>query len=122
MKIHINAILTVLLVTISIQLYSQNTIEYIGNIFKRNGKNIHINLANTPSFKINQKINLYKHFKQKLFGMDTTGWLHTAVAKVVKVNGKKIQIIVLEEKSKITVNNRRVDHFKPGLKVKVVPI
>ena len=62
---------------------------------------------------------LSKHFVKNLGFLKTQGWLEIAVVNV-KETGRRIVLTIVEEKSKMKVNGKPVDHFKPGVKVKLV--
>ncbi len=62
---------------------------------------------------------LSKHFETKLGNLKTSGFLE--IAKVtVESTGASLRLKVVEEKSKMRVNGKPVNHFKPGTRVKLV--
>jgi len=73
----------------------------------------------TRSPSTGAKATLSKHFVKNLGFLKTQGWLEIAAVSV-KETGKKIVLTIVEEKSKMKVNGKPVDHFKPGAKVKLV--
>ena len=61
---------------------------------------------------------LSKHFETRLGSLQTSGWLE--IARVtVEASGAALRLKVVEEKSKMKVNGKPVNHFKPGTKVKL---
>jgi hypothetical protein len=62
---------------------------------------------------------LSKHFETKLGSLKTSGWLQIATV-TVEGTGASLRLKVVEEKSKMKVNGKPVNHFKPGTKVKLV--
>ena len=60
-----------------------------------------------------------KEFEQTLGKMTMKGWLGVATVKVLARNEDMIKLEILEEKSEITVNDEKVDHFKVGKVMKL---
>jgi len=61
---------------------------------------------------------LYKRFETKLGMLKASGWLDIAKA-VVEVAGSVLKVKIIEQKSKMKVNGKPVNHFKPGTEVKL---
>ena len=59
-----------------------------------------------------------KHFTKNLGFIKTQGWLEIAEARV-KESGARLKLIVTKKKSKMKVNGKPVDHFRPGTRAKV---
>ena len=55
-----------------------------------------------------------KHFEEKMGNMTMQGWLVVAKVEFIPTARQNIEIKILEEKSEITVNGEKVNHFKPG--------
>jgi hypothetical protein len=53
-----------------------------------------------------------------IFGAKTTGWLDVGEMKIQSVENNIVTMVLLEEKSIITINGQKEDHFKPGFTVK----
>lgn len=64
---------------------------------------------------------VYTFFSKRIFGMNTTGWLHTAEAKLLRMKDRRVKIRITAEKSPMTVNNKKVVHLKRGVRVKLLP-
>lgn len=47
------------------------------------------------------------------------GWIVIAKTEVVKVDGKKITLKILEERAQMKINGKKLDHFTPGVAVRV---
>ena len=73
--------------------------------------------AKSPS--AGARATLSTHFVKNLGFLKTQGWLEIAVV-TVKETSRRIVLTIIEEKSKMKVNGKPVDHFKPGAKVKLV--
>ena len=54
-----------------------------------------------------------------LFGGTIQGWIGVAAVTVKKVDKDVVTLAIDEEKSKMSVNGKPVDHFKPGAKVRL---
>ncbi|MBN2078447.1 MAG: hypothetical protein JW838_05745 [Spirochaetes bacterium] len=63
---------------------------------------------------------VYTFFSKRIFGMDTTGWLNAAEAKLVRMKDRRVEIRITAEKSPMTVNNKKVVHLKRGVRVRLV--
>lgn len=61
---------------------------------------------------------LFKRFETKLGALKASGWLD--IAKVsVEIAGSVLKVRIIEQKSKMKVNGKPVNHFKPGTEVKL---
>ncbi len=63
---------------------------------------------------------VYTFFSKHIFGMNTTGWLHAAEGRLVSMKDRRVELRITAEKSPMTVNNRRVEHLKRGVRVRLV--
>ncbi len=61
---------------------------------------------------------LFKRFETKLGGFKASGWLDIAKV-VVEVAGSVMKVKIVEQKSKMKVNGKPVNHFKPGTEIKL---
>ena len=64
---------------------------------------------------------VYTFFTKQIFGMNTTGWLHAAEARLLSMKDRRVEIRITAEKSPMTVNNKKVEHLKRGVRVRLVP-
>jgi hypothetical protein len=63
---------------------------------------------------------LYVHFEQDLPLLGhTTGWLGVADVTVKDAKNGSVTLTIDAEKSNITVNGKKVDHFKKGNQLKL---
>jgi hypothetical protein len=60
-----------------------------------------------------------KHFEEKMGNMTMSGWLAVAKIEFIPTSHQNTDIKILEEKSEITVNGEKVDHFKVGKRIKL---
>ena len=60
-----------------------------------------------------------KYFEEKLGNMQMSGWLGVAKVEFIAATQQNVEIKILEEKGEITVNDEKVDHFKPGKRMKL---
>jgi hypothetical protein len=60
-----------------------------------------------------------KHFEEKMGNMTMEGWIGVAKVKFIPTMRQNIEVEILEETSEITVNGEKVDHFKPGKRMKL---
>lgn len=66
----------------------------------------------------NTECELFKRFETKLGALKASGWLD--IAKVsVEIAGSVLKVRIIEQKSKMKVNGKPVNHFKPGTEVKL---
>ncbi len=68
----------------------------------------------------NIKCTLSKHFDSVVFGFKTTGWLDIADVQVITCEKGILKVKIISEKSDMTINDQKVDHFKPGNEVKLL--
>lgn len=109
------------------QSYSSNatpdsiTIELPGTIKSKLNDIITVQYTeavNLPTKNI--KCTLSKHFDSVVFGFKTTGWLDIAEVQVISCEKGILKLKMISEKSQITVNDEKVDHFKVGNEVKII--
>jgi hypothetical protein len=60
-----------------------------------------------------------KHFEEKMGNMTMSGWLVVAKIEFIPTTHQNTDIKILQEKSEITVNGEKVDHFKVGKRIKL---
>jgi hypothetical protein len=96
----------------------KNSVE--GTIKSLKGKTLTITVkADGRLPAVGSACTVLKHFRKNLGFIKTQGWLEIAAAKV-KVSGKALKLTVIKKKSKMKVNGKPVNHFKPGVRAKVV--
>jgi hypothetical protein len=71
------------------------------------------------SFENGMEADMSKYFEEKMGQMTMNGWLTVAKVKFIPTTHQNIDIQILEEKSDITVNGEKVDHFKIGKRMKL---
>ena len=64
--------------------------------------------------------NLSKYFESVIFGFKTNGWLDIADVTVASSEKGILKLKILNEKSQMTINEEKVDHFAAGNKVKII--
>lgn len=92
-----------------------------GTITAHRGKVVEINplLNSGTAFQPGMEATMSKKFEEKLGNMTMQGWLVTGKVKFLSAANGKISVEVIEEKSEITVNDEKVDHYKVGKYVKI---
>lgn len=95
--------------------------KFEGTITAHRGKVVEISplFNNGAPFQPGMEATISKKFEEKLGNMTMQGWLVTGKVKLLPATDGKITVEVLEDKSEITVNGEKVDHFKVGKYVKV---
>jgi hypothetical protein len=93
--------------------------EIAGRIASRKGNVITVRTASAPAPAVDARGTLYRRFEQQIGPMRMGGWLEVAKVTVKKSAADTIEIIIAEEKSNITVNGKKVDHFASGTEVKI---
>lgn len=94
--------------------------SYVGKVIARKGKNVSLKLEGSNLPSVGSEGSLLKFFQKKLGPFSTRGWLNVAGVKVKSAKGSKVRVRILEERSKIVVNGKRVNHFKKGTAIKLV--
>ena len=64
---------------------------------------------------------LSRRVSQKLGALSIRAWLLVADVTVVAVGNGQVTVRIDKERSKVTVNRRKVDHFKRGETIKLAP-
>jgi hypothetical protein len=95
-------------------------INVFGTVSVVNGDFALIKITTPHSLSVNQSVNVYTYFEKLVFGMKTTGWLHAAIARIINIKDNNIKIKITSHKSVMVVNNKRVWHIKPGVRVKLI--
>ncbi len=94
--------------------------EVYGVIASRTGNNVKIvlddNNQNLPQTGMHGE--LLKHIDTKLFGTSVTAWMSIGDMKVSTIAGKNLTLLLEKEKSVITENGVKKDHFTPQQQVK----
>jgi len=100
---------------------AQDAVEYTGAVLHKSGATVTIRLDAASGLNAGAAVSVYKFFTREILGMKTSGWLHAAEARLISLNGDVATVTIAEEKSKMTVNGKKVDHLTAGTKVKLVP-
>jgi hypothetical protein len=98
-----------------------DTVQYelAGTIISKAGKIVKVRQSDTTKAPAVHTIGLFsKYFEKQFMGSVITGWLETGKMKVISFAKGVLTLELLEERSEITVNGKKEDHFKPGFKVK----
>lgn len=93
--------------------------EMQGTIAAHAGKALTLQIAGVASTAAGAKGELYRRFGQNLGTLKLTGWLDVAEVVVRKVQARQVVVEIVQEKSDIRVNGKRVDHFAPGETIKL---
>jgi len=96
---------------------AQDAVEYTGAVLHKSGPAVTIRLDAASGITAG----VYKFFTKEILGMKTSGWLHAAEARLISLKGDVAVIAIVEEKSAMTVNGKKVDNLTAGTKVKLVP-
>jgi hypothetical protein len=93
--------------------------QLMGKIVSRAGKTLTVApAAGSPEPTVGAEGKLSKPFSPALGKLKISGWLEIARVSV-KATGKNVTLTILEERSKMKVNGKPVNHFKPGTAVKL---
>lgn len=87
-------------------------VEVDGEIAAKSGKTLTITSKAAGELKVGMKGELLKSFTQNI-GFTVTGKIVIAEVEVKAVAGDKVTLTILEEKSQVTINGRKSDHFTP---------
>jgi hypothetical protein len=90
-----------------------------GTLVSRKGKKVVIEVEHPDPPEAGAKGTLLKYFEKQVGPFATSGWLAIAEVVVKKSAGGKIHLQIKEELSKMTVNKKKVNHFKKGNRVKL---
>jgi|GEM_PF-5554837 len=97
-------------------------VELTGALVSRSGQAVSVKLDQGPAPAAGTRGLLYKHFEKEIAGFKTSGWLEIAAVEIKKTSGPFLELTILEKRSVMTVNGKEVDHFTPGVAVKLEPI
>ncbi|HPC39948.1 MAG TPA: hypothetical protein PL180_14740 [Spirochaetota bacterium] len=100
---------------------AQDAVEYTGAVLHKSGPAVTIRLDAASGITAGVSVGVYKFFTKEILGMKTSGWLHAAEARLISLKGDVAVIAIVEEKSAMTVNGKKVDNLTAGTKVKLVP-
>lgn len=98
--------------------------EAQGTIISRSGQIVSIECGSGELPPVGVRSDMSKYFEEKWGKSVMSGWLGTGLVETVSIEARPNGIILLkvriiEEKSSITVNDEKVDHFKKGKRVKL---
>ena len=94
-------------------------VEVLGQIQSHVGKQLWMSSGAAGGAKVGAKGELSRHIAQDLGGLSFSGWLVVASVTVTKVEAGRVQLQIDQEQSSVTINQKKVDHFKPGTEVKL---
>jgi uncharacterized protein len=107
--------------TLQAQCDDKDKKESIGTLITNTIKNPQADMDNDVP-KVGEKGDLSKSFENS-FGRGTvSGWLVIGAVEVVAVKGKTVTFKVLEEKSSMTINGEKKNHFEKGKTVKFAAV
>ena len=93
--------------------------EMQGIVKSHKGKNLELTVVKGSFPPANTVCEMSKQFEEKLGKMTMSGWLGVAKIKVISSDEKNLKLEIIEEKSEITVNDEKVNHFKLGKMMKL---
>lgn len=91
-----------------------------GVIQNKSGNLVTILMDDSSPLTPGTTFDVYSFFTKQIFGMNTTGWLHAAEARLVSMKDRRVELRITAEKSPMTVNNKKVEHLKRGARVRLV--
>ena len=94
-------------------------VELTGTLVSRSGQSVSVKLDQGSGPSAGAQGTLYKRFEKEIAGFKTSGWLEIAAVQVKKSSGPVLELTILEKRSVMTVNGKEVDHFIPGVAVKL---
>lgn len=121
MKSHFPSILIALFFLLSTTSLLAQSGSLEGTIIARKGKivTIHPTTFTGTDPQNGTLADMSKYFEEKMGSMSMSGWLGVAKVEFIPTTHQNKDIKILEEKSEITVNGEKVDHFKVGKRVKL---
>jgi hypothetical protein len=116
---HFLSLLAFTLLTTTTLLAQSGSLE--GTIISRKGNVVTIRPTSfTGTAATNGTVaDMSKHFEEKMGNMTMSGWLVVAKVEFIPTSHQNTDIKILEEKSEITVNDEKVNHFKVGKRIKL---
>lgn len=92
-----------------------------GTVVKRNGNvvTLYTDATEGDAPAAGTKADMSKHFEEKFGNMNMSGWLGVATVEIVRMDKEITEVRIIKEKSEITVNDEKVDHFKVGKRMKI---
>jgi hypothetical protein len=102
-----------------------------GKILSKAGSSLKIKLAAKTAVTAGADVKVERHFEAKpgqksplgalgsIFG-SFQGWVGVAKAKVAKVDGDVVTLTIVTEESVVNVNGKKVNHFTPNARVRVL--
>lgn len=106
-------------------------IEYEGAMVSKVGAVVRIKLKGGAMPAAGTSAEMHRYFESKpgeasplgalggLLGGGLKGWVGIASTKIDKVDKDVVVATVIEERSTITINGKKVNHFSPGARVKL---
>ncbi|MBX3187546.1 MAG: sel1 repeat family protein [Labilithrix sp.] len=103
-----------------------------GKLLSATGGTVKVKVSSKEPLTQGADVDFQRHFESKpgqrnalgvlgsIFGGTVTGWVGIAKARVSKIDGDVVTLTVVEERSVIKVNGKKVNHFTPGAKVRIL--
>ncbi len=94
--------------------------EILGSIVSKNGSKIKVKLDKGYPLmpKVNTLGELMKSFEKEMFGAKVNGWLTIGIVKFISKENLVFAFTLIEEKSIITIDGVKENHFVTGQQVK----
>jgi hypothetical protein len=106
-------------------------VEFEGTLIKKSGKSLSFRAKSTTGLSPLAQVEVQKYFESKpgdagaagilggLLGGTVTGWMVVATAKVEKIEKDVVTLTIGEERSTVTINGKKTNHFIPGARMKL---
>ena len=106
--------------------------EFEGKLVSRTGKALKLRLMGSALPEAGTSVEVQRFFEGKpgdanplgmlggLLGGTISGWVVVASAKVDKIDKDTVTLTILGEQSSVTVNGKKVNHFSPGARMKIM--
>jgi hypothetical protein len=90
-----------------------------GMLASRKGKSLVVTIDHPDPPAKGTTATLYKYFEKQIGPFGATGWLGIAEVTVTKSSDLELHLGIDKELSVMTVNGKKVNHFKKGSLVKL---
>lgn len=94
-------------------------IEIAGKMTAKHGQTVVVKSINKLTPMPGDRCEMQKHVQKQKEQFSFSAWLVIGEFEVTKVEGDKITLKLLKEKSVIHVNGEKRDHFEDGMQVKL---
>ena len=96
--------------------------EFEGTVLSVKGKIVAIKLDAPAALFTKQAVEVYKFFNENILGMQSSGWLLAAEAKVVSIKENEVSLEITAEKSNMVINGKKIQHLKKDARIKLAVI